>query len=59
VPQVLEQLCDTLIWLHHGQVVKRGPFREVAKQYEAFMVDPKRHFGDEIPKALSVAPHSR
>jgi ABC-type polysaccharide/polyol phosphate transport system ATPase subunit len=51
VPGVLEQLCDRLVWLHHGQLIRDGEFDRVSADYLAFMADPHRHFGDEIPQA--------
>jgi ABC-type polysaccharide/polyol phosphate transport system ATPase subunit len=51
VPGVLEQLCDRLVWLHHGQLIQDGEFDRVSADYLAFMADPHRHFGDAIPQA--------
>jgi ABC-type polysaccharide/polyol phosphate transport system ATPase subunit len=51
VPHVLVPLCDRLVWLHHGQVVRDGPFERVSADYNAYMADPNRHLGDDIPSA--------
>lgn len=33
----LRKLCDTIIWLHDGEIVKIGPTEEILKEYEEFM----------------------
>ena len=33
----LSQLCDKLIWLHQGKIVKAGSTQEILEEYKAFM----------------------
>ena len=33
----LESLCDTVIWLHDGQIRMQGPTKEVLEAYNEFM----------------------
>ena len=33
----LEKLCDTLLWLHDGEIKMLGPVEEVLPEYEEFM----------------------
>lgn len=33
----LRKLCDTIIWMHDGEIVKTGPTKEVLEEYEEFM----------------------
>ena len=35
--KTLEELCDTVMWMHDGEIVKIGPAKEVLDEYEAFM----------------------
>lgn len=37
----LLELCDTVLWMHDGQIRKIGDPREVLKQYRSFMEDDK------------------
>jgi len=37
----LLELCDTVMWMHDGQIRKIGDPREVLKQYKSFMEDDK------------------
>lgn len=34
----LRKLCDTIIWIHEGEIKKIGPTEEVLEEYEAFMI---------------------
>jgi ABC-type polysaccharide/polyol phosphate transport system ATPase subunit len=59
VPGVLEELCDRLVWLHHGHLIHDGEFDVVSADYISFMADPHRQFGDEIPQGprqVTLAP---
>lgn len=31
----VRQLCDEVIWMHYGQLMAHGPFREVVQKYQA------------------------
>ena len=33
----IESLCDTVIWLHDGEIKMQGPTKEVLEQYNEFM----------------------
>jgi len=33
----LEELCDTILWLHKGEVVKMGEPKEILQEYKEFM----------------------
>ena len=33
----LESLCDSVIWLHDGEIKMQGPTKEVLEQYNEFM----------------------
>jgi ABC-type polysaccharide/polyol phosphate transport system ATPase subunit len=33
----LEMLCDSILWLHDGEVMMQGPTKEVLEKYNAFM----------------------
>lgn len=35
--QMLEELCDKVLWLHEGRLMKIGPAKEVLKEYQLFM----------------------
>jgi lipopolysaccharide transport system ATP-binding protein len=50
VPEILKEFCDRLAWLHHGQLIREGPFDELSASYLAFMSDPNRHLEDSLPK---------
>ena len=29
----IEKICDRVVWLNHGQVVKIGPAKEICREY--------------------------
>jgi ABC-type polysaccharide/polyol phosphate transport system ATPase subunit len=60
VPRILEDLCDRLVWIHHGHLVRDGEFDPVSAEYLAFMADPNRHLVDEIPSGpRSLSPDDK
>ncbi len=48
---LLESLCNRALWLHHGRVVRLGPYAEVAEAYGAFINGADRHLWDALPQA--------
>ena len=36
-PETLYKLCDTILWIHDGEVKMQGPTAEVLPKYEEFM----------------------
>ena len=38
----LADLCNTVLWLHDGNIVKMGPTDEVVEEYRAFMSEQDR-----------------
>ncbi len=51
VSAMLEPLCGRGIWLHHGRLVRNGPYREVAAAFTDFISGENRHLWDALPDA--------
>lgn len=55
-PVILAELCDRLLWLHHGQVVADGTFDEVSRRYSTYMSNPERKLDDLVGDVLLPPP---
>lgn len=55
-PAILAQLCDRLLWLHHGQVVADGTFDEVSRRYSTYMSNPERRLDDQVGDVVLPSP---
>lgn len=48
-PVLLHELCDRLLWLHHGQVVADGDVETVSARYSKYMSGENRKLQDGLP----------